>query len=122
MLVIREGNIKAAVLCFFIAHFRISFSIISPTSIGSPQTITYKSASLSCDIVVVCVVGMSRDFKILIQILAMGFKLILFITRPSSLAQDPPFTVRVFNTLFHFCVVMLLISLEYSQSTLEGKL
>ena len=122
MLVIREANSKTAILCFFIAHSLISFSIMIPTSMGNPLTMTYKSTNLSCEIVVVCVVGINLDFKNFTHTLAMGFKSILLITRPSSLAQDALFMVRVLKILFHFYGVILPSNLAYSQSTLEGKL
>lgn len=70
---------------------------------------TYKRINLSYDAVVVCVVGISQDLKIFTQILAIGFKSILFITLASSFAHELPSTVRVFSTLFHFLVVMLSI-------------
>ena len=83
---------------------------------------TYKRINLSYDTVVLCVVGISQDFKIFTQILAIGLKSILFITLPSSFAHELPSTIRDFSTLFHFLSVMLPTSFKYSQSTSEGKL
>ena len=58
---------------------------------GNPLTITYNSTSLSCETIVVWVVGISLDFRDFTHNLAMGIKYILLITRPSSLAQNAPF-------------------------------
>lgn len=88
ILVRREGNNRAAVLCFFIAQSIISRSLITPTSIGSPLTMTYKRINLSCETEVVCVMGINLNFRNLTQILAMGFKSILFMTIPFSFDQE----------------------------------
>ena len=91
MLVISEWNSKPAALWFFMAQSWISFSVMLPTSIGNPLTMTYKSTNISCETVVVCVVDINLDFKNFTHTIARGVKSILLITRSSSLAQDAPF-------------------------------
>ena len=70
---------------------------------GNPLIMTYKSTNLSCEKAAVCMVGINLDFKNFTHTLAMSFKSILLITRPSSLAQDAPSTVSVLKILFYFC-------------------
>ena len=86
-----EGNSKVAALWFLMAQSQISFLIMLPTSMGSTRTIAYNITKLSCETVVVWVVGISLDFRNFTHTLAMGINSILLITRPSLLTQDAPF-------------------------------
>lgn len=122
ILVIRDGNKRAAILCCFIAHSLISLSIIASTLIKSLQTRSYKSTNCSCDTVVVCVVSINRDFKKFTKTLATSVRSTRLTTWPSSLAYGRPSTVRVFNIRFYVLSIKLATSLEYSHSILEGKL
>ena len=122
MLVMSVENSKAAALWFFMAQSRISFSIMLPTSMGSPLTIAYNSTSLSCEIVVVWVVGVSLNFRTFTYTLTMGFQSILLITCPSSLAHDVPSTVSILKIVFHLYGVNLSSNLAYSQLISVGKL
>ena len=53
MLVTSDGNNKTAVRLVLAAHSRIYFSMMLPTSMGSPLTRTYSKTNLSCETVVV---------------------------------------------------------------------
>ena len=122
MLVMSDGNDKVAALWFFMTQSWILFSMMLPTSIGNLLTRTHRNTNLSCETVVVCVVGISLDFSNFTHTLEMGVKSILLITHLFSLAHDIPFTVSVVKILFHLCGVNLSSNLPYSQLTSAGKL
>ena len=122
MLVTIEGNSKVAVRWVLTTQSWISFVMMLPMSIGSPQTMTYNKTNLSWETVVVWVVGISLDFRNFTHTLAIGFKSILLTTRPSSLAHDAPSIVRVVKMVFHFFGVNLSRNLAYSQLISAGKL
>ena len=119
--VIKEWNTKAVDFCFLVTKSQISFSMIFPISMVNLFTMTYMSISQSYETIVVWVVGINLDFKNLTQTLAMCFKLILLITRPSSFIYALPGIVKVLNTSPHFLTVIFSTIWVYSHSITVGK-
>lgn len=112
-----ERNSKTTDFYFFVAQSLISYSITFPILIVNAFTIANKSRSLSCDTVVVCVVGISLDFKNF----TINLRSIMLTIIASLLTHSLPSTFNVLNTFLYFLTVMLSTNLLYSQSIRGGK-